>query len=50
MGGYSAIWIIVIYCMGVLAQRAHIFMNYSNKTLILIFFSCIGLTYGMHIF
>ena len=31
-GGYSAIWLIVLYCIGVLAKRVKLFEKYADIT------------------
>ena len=40
MGGYSAIWIIVMYCVGALARRAKLFESRRGITLIVVWALC----------
>lgn len=48
--GYSAIWLMVLYCIGVLAKRIRLFEKRRNTTLILLWASCIILSWGLHAF
>lgn len=48
--GYSTIWLIVMYCFGVLAKRIRLFETRSNTCLILIWISCVLITWASRIF
>lgn len=48
--GYSAIWLIVLYCVGALAKRAKLFAGRKSITLILMGALCIIVTWAMCIF
>ena len=47
-GGYSAIWLIVLYCIGVLAKRVKLFETRKNTTLIILWGLCIFITWLVH--
>lgn len=49
-GGYSAIWLIVLYCAGGLSKKAEIFKNKKTSTLVLFWFACIALTWALKVF
>ncbi len=49
-GGYSAIWLMVLYCMGALARKIKLFETKKNITLIILWACCIFLTWGVFIF
>lgn len=49
-GGYSAIWLMVLYCIGVLAKRINLFEKWRTPTLIMLWALCIILSWGLHIF
>lgn len=44
-GGYSAIWLIILYCMGVMAKRTGMFEKYSSGWLVLILIASTMLTW-----
>lgn len=48
--GYSAIWLIVLYCMGGLAKRIKLFESQRSIILILLWAWCIFFTWGMRVF
>ena len=48
--GYSAIWLIVLYCIGVLAKRVKLFEKRKSITLLLLWACCILFTWGKHVF
>lgn len=48
--GYSALWLMVLYCIGVLARRTNIFAQKKTITLIIIWCFCILLTWGLRTF
>ncbi len=47
--GYSAIWLMVLYCLGVLAKRLNLFAQKRSLTLILIWMLCIFFTWFTYI-
>lgn len=48
--GYSAIWLIVLYCMGVLAKRIRLFETRKTASLLLLWALCVFLTWGRRVF
>lgn len=48
--GYSAIWLIVLYCVGVLAKRIKLFETRNSLTLTLLWFLCILITWVVYVF
>lgn len=50
LNGYSAIWLIVLYCMGGLAKRIDLFKNKSVLTLVLLWGICIISTWLIYVF
>ena len=48
--GYSAIWLIVLYCIGVLAKKIKLFETRRSITLIILWALCILLTGGARVF
>lgn len=44
-GGYSAIWLILLYCIGVIIKRTGVFEKKNNITLLLLWAVCILLTW-----
>ncbi len=48
-GGYSPIWLIVLYCMGALAKRANVFEQKKTLTLVLIWAICIFASWAIYI-
>lgn len=48
--GYSAIWLMVLYCIGVLAKKIKLFETRRSITLIILWALCIVLTWGAHVF
>lgn len=48
--GYSAIWVMVLYCIGVLAKRAKLFENKNSYILIILWAVCIALTWVNKVF
>lgn len=48
--GYSAIWLIILYCMGVLAKRIRLFETRKTASLLLLWALCILLTWGHRVF
>lgn len=49
-GGYSALWLIVLYCLGVLAKKVKLFEAQKSLTLIVIWGCCILVTWGVFVF
>lgn len=49
-GGYSAIWIIALYCAGVLAKRINLFAQKKTITLIILWFAVNLVSWGLIIF
>ena len=49
-GGYSAIWLIVLYCMGVLAKRGNLFERRKTATLLVLLILCNAVTWGSVVF
>lgn len=49
-GGYSPLWLIILYCMGVLAKKGKIFGQKKTISLILIWGICIILTWYDRVF
>lgn len=48
--GYSATWLMVLYCIGVLAKRIALFERKRSRTLLALWALCIFLTWGIFIF
>ena len=48
--GYSAIWLMVLYCIGVLAKRVNLFETRKNSTLIVWWVLCVVLTWFVRVF
>lgn len=48
--GYSTIWLMVLYCIGVLVNRTHLFEKRSSVFLIIIWGCCIIVTWGLKVF
>ena len=48
--GYSALWLIVLYCIGVLAKRIKIFEEKKTPVLIALFLLCNLISWGAYIF
>lgn len=48
--GYSAIWLIVLYCIGVLAKRTHLMEKRSTGALLLGWAGCILVTWALQVF
>lgn len=48
--GYSAIWLMVLYFIGVLAKKIKLFETKRSITLIILWALCIVLTWGVHVF
>lgn len=48
--GYSALWIIVLYCVGVLARRGDVFIARNSITLIILLFSSVLVTWIVTVF
>lgn len=49
-GGYSAIWLMVLYCIGVLTKRIKLFETWPHIKLIALWALCILLTWGVCVF
>lgn len=49
-GGYSAIWLMVLYCAGGLSKKAKIFESKKTSTLVLFWVGCIISTWSMKAF
>lgn len=49
-GGYSALWLMVLYCMGGMAKKGNLFERKKAVTLILIWAVCIILTWAERIY
>lgn len=47
--GYSAIWILVLYCIGVLAKRGNIFSKKKSLSLIMLWILCVISTWAVHV-
>lgn len=45
--GYSVFWLIILYCMGVLARRIRLFENKKNLQLLIIWLSCIVIAWAI---
>lgn len=50
MAGYSALWIIVLYCIGLLGKRINIFEKRKSITLIFIWLLCIVTTWVSYVY
>ena len=48
--GYSAIWLLILYCMGVLAKRIRLFETRKTSSLLLLWALCVLLTWGHRVF
>lgn len=48
--GYSALWLMVLYCIGALAKRVELFERKKTSTLIILYVLCIGLTWVLRVF
>ena len=48
--GYSALWLMVLYCVGALAKRGRIFEQKKSITLIVIWAACIFATWYVRVF
>ncbi len=48
--GYSALWLVVLYCVGGLAARCRLFEKKKSITLIIVWALCIGITWALKIF
>lgn len=48
--GYSAIWLIALYGMGVLAKRIRLFETRKTASLLLLWALCVLLTWGVRVF
>ena len=44
--GYSPLWVIVLYCMGVLARKINLFSKWPTPMLCLLLFLCTCITWG----
>ena len=49
-GGYSALWLMVLYCIGAFARKARVFERKKSITLILLWAICVLLTWGFHVY
>ncbi|MGT2963782.1 acyltransferase family protein [Streptococcus acidominimus] len=47
--GYSAIWLMVLYCLGVLMKRLNLFVRKKSMTLIIVWILCILITWFTYI-
>lgn len=48
--GYSTIWLIVLYYIGLISKRIHLFENKANITLILMWLTCVFVTWIVYTF
>ncbi len=48
--GYSALWLVVLYCIGALAKKIKLFETKKSSVLILVWAACIVLTWGIYVF
>lgn len=48
--GYCALWLMVVYCMGVLSKRIKLFEARKTSTLIFVWMFCVVFTWFMHAF
>lgn len=48
--GYSALWLIVLYCIGALAKKIKLFETKKSLTLIIMWACCIFATWGVCVF
>ncbi len=48
--GYSAFWLIILYCLGALANKSNLFENKKSIILIIIWFLCIIVTWVTYIY
>lgn len=48
--GYSAIWLIVLYCIGALAKRIKLFESRKSVTLVLLWAACVLVTWVIRVF
>ena len=49
-GGYAPLWLIILYCMGVLAKRINIFANKSSALLIVLLVICFLATWVSYVY
>lgn len=49
-GGYSTLWLIILYCIGALAKRGKVFEQKKSFTLIIMWAICIFWTWAAHVF
>lgn len=49
-GGYSALWLMVLYCIGVLMRRIRLFDDAKTSTLLLLWLLCLGVTWFFKVF
>lgn len=45
-GGYSAVWLIVLYFIGALSKKGSLFQKKKNGFLLLLWLACIGITWA----
>lgn len=48
--GYSAIWLMILYCVGVLAKRIKLFETRKSITLVVLWALCVVSTWGARVF
>lgn len=48
--GYSALWLMVLYCMGALARQIKLFESRRAGVLILLWIACVVFTWAVHVF
>lgn len=48
--GYSALWLIVLYCIGALAKKIKLFETKKSLTLIIMWACCALITWGIYVF
>lgn len=48
--GYSALWLMVLYCIGALAKRIQLFEKTRTRTLVLLWVLCIFSTWTLKVF
>lgn len=49
LGGYSAIWLMVLYCIGVLAKRIELFSSRSSVFLVVLWMLCIFVSWAFYV-
>ena len=49
-GGYSALWLMVLYCVGVLAKQGRVFERRHSLTLIAVWIVCVLITWFVQVF